>query len=94
MTMLVASHSNPRSLPMSATGIPTPRLRLIRRGSDIILQQHTYITFNIGETKERSRWVWMDIPVSEIAETDVEIAAREEVEKTPGFTMAANQLIR
>lgn len=79
---------------MSATGVPTPRLRLIRRGSDVILQQHTYVTFDVGETKEHSRWVWLDIPISEVPETSVEIAARDEVEGTKNFVMANNQLIR
>jgi hypothetical protein len=77
---------------MSAQGTPTPRLRLIRRGGDGIIQQLVYVTFDVGQTKERSRWVWLDLSVG--VETEDEKKARLEVEGIKDFVLATYQFVR
>lgn len=78
---------------MSATGTPTPRLRIIHRGSTHeILQQQVYVTFNPGQSKERSAWVWLDVPIA--TETEAEKKARVEVEGTKDFILATHQFVR
>lgn len=82
----------------TAQGIPTPRLRLIHRVAENstlvvpVLQHQVYVTFDQGQTKERSRWVWMDVPTGE--ETADEKKARVEVEGIKGFLLATNQMVR
>lgn len=82
----------------TAQGVPTPRLRLIHRVAENttlvvpVLQQQIFVTFDQGETKERSRWVWMDVPMGE--ETTDDKKARLEVEAIKDFVLATNQLVR
>lgn len=78
----------------TASGAPTPQLRLIPRGREMIIQQHVYVTFNPGQSKESSRWVWMDIPIlpEEPAE---DVKARLEVEALgKSFYVTNYQLVR
>lgn len=79
---------------MTATGSPTPRLRLILRGdkSRQVLQQQVYVTYNTGQVNEHSRWVWMDVPLG--IETADEARARLEAEAVKDFIMATNQIIK